>query len=500
MSEPNAVVVIGAGPAGLTAAYQLVKKGRKVIVLEGDPANVGGISRTVEHNGFRFDIGGHRFFSKSQEIEALWDEMLPEAGDMLTRKRSSRILYRNRFFSYPLKPFEALFGLGIIESVRCGLSYLKARLFPITQPKNFEEWVSNQFGERLFSIFFKTYTEKVWGMPCTEISADWAAQRIKGLNLSKAVWNAFSSMLPSKNGPVVKTLISSFRYPRQGPGMLWKSCAAKVLANGGEIRMGRVVTGLKFEEKRWQVTAVGPNGKHEMIEASHVISSAAMRDVAGMLAPALAPHAMRSALALKYRDFITVAVILKDAQEFDDQWLYIHDPNVEVGRIQNFKAWSPEMVPDPSLSCYGMEYFCFAREDGLWARSDHDLQDLAVGELEKLGLCRKEQVLEARVVRQQKAYPVYDEGYSDHTDVVRRELERFYPGLYLVGRNGMHKYNNQDHSMMTAILCVENIMSDEIKFNLWNVNEDAAYGESGEIDYSVSGLRSVPQPINKKIT
>ncbi|MDF1815554.1 MAG: NAD(P)/FAD-dependent oxidoreductase [Verrucomicrobiales bacterium] len=494
MPESDPVVIIGAGPAGLTAAWQLVKHGRNVIIFEADPEYVGGISRTVEYKGFRFDIGGHRFFSKSKEIEALWDELLPKEGDMLTRKRRSRIYYRNRFFSYPLKPFEALFGLGVWESTRCAMSYLKARLFPVPNPKNFAEWVSNQFGSRLFSMFFKTYTEKVWGMPCTEISVDWAAQRIKGLNLSKAVWNA---LFPRRKSTDVKTLIGSFRYPKKGPGMLWENCAEMVKAKGGEIRMGHRVTGLKLDGGLWKVTAVDTNGNEETVTGRHVISTAAMRDLSNMITPAPNPETLASAESLKYRDFITVAVILENNDEFDDQWIYIHDPDVQVGRIQNYKAWSPAMVPDQSKSCYGLEYFCFARNDGLWAMSDTELKELAVVELEKLGLARAEQALDAKVVRQRKAYPVYDEGYSRHVDVIRKELEEKYPGLHLIGRNGMHKYNNQDHSMMTAILCVENIVEEALTFDLWKVNEDAVYSESGETDHSVSGLRNVPRRVSQ---
>ena len=495
---PEPVVIIGAGPAGLTAAYQLVKNDRDVVVFEADPDSVGGICRTVEHKGFRFDIGGHRFFSKSKEIENLWDEMLPIEGDMLVRDRSSRILYRKRFFSYPLKPVEALFGLGIGESIRCGFSYLKARFFPNPDPANFEEWVSNQFGSRLFSIFFKTYTEKVWGMPCTEISADWAAQRIKGLNLSRAVIDSFFPQKNGKDGEVVKTLINSFRYPRKGPGMLWKSCAEKVIEKGGVIHRGHCVTRLVFlrDEKRWEITATDLSGEKVTIRARHVISSAAIGDLGKMLGAQMDQNAKQSCASLRYRDFITVAVIVRDGEKFRDQWIYIHDPDVQVGRIQNFKAWSPEMVPDPSMTCYGMEYFCFEQDDGLWAMTDQELGELAKSELVELGLISPDRIEDASVVRQRKAYPVYDDAYSKHVEIIRSELTEKFPGLHLVGRNGMHKYNNQDHSMMTACLCVENILAGKAVYDIWKVNEDADYCESEGESQSTSGLRGVPRKIS----
>ncbi|MEA3208602.1 MAG: hypothetical protein QOE70_1659 [Chthoniobacter sp.] len=490
------VVIIGAGPAGLTAGYLLTKANVPIVVLEGDPQYVGGISKTATYKGYHFDIGGHRFFSKSQEVENLWTEILPD--DMLVRPRSSRILYRNRFFAYPLKGREALTKLGIFESLRCGFSYLWARLFPVRTPRSFEDWVSNKFGHRLFNIFFKTYTEKVWGMSCKEISADWAAQRIKGLSLTTAVLAAlFPKRKPRTGAKVVKTLIDSFRYPRLGPGMMWEACAAKILARGGRVEMGRRVTQCSYDSgtQLWSVTSREADGREHTIEAEHVISTAPVRELCKMLKPPVSETVAHAADQLKYRDFITVVLILKDRDAFSDNWIYVHDPAVMVGRVQNFKSWSPEMVPDPATTCYGLEYFCFEHADGLWGFSDEKLEELGRKEIVQLGLAHAEDILDAHVVRQRKAYPVYDDSYAEHLVTIRTELEQRFQTLHLVGRNGMHKYNNQDHSMMTAMLCVQNILAGKRVYDLWGVNEDAEYHESGEHSASVTGLRQVPQRI-----
>lgn len=493
------VVIIGGGPAGLTAGYLLARRGVAVQVLEADPHYVGGISRTVSYKGFHFDIGGHRFFSKSKAVEELWSELLPH--DLLERPRSSRIYYRGKFFSYPLRAADALTKLGLIESARCVASYLWARLFPVSDPRNFEDWVSNQFGRRLFSIFFKTYTEKVWGMDCREISADWAAQRIKGLSLGKAIIQALGLRSNRGSGDqVIKTLIDSFRYPRRGPGMMWEAAARLIRQMNGEVLMGRKVIGLEYDRAAclYRVTSQDGQGRGETVTAEHVISSAPMRELISGLKPGLSEQARRAAAALRYRDFLVVALILKDRNLFDDNWIYIHDPDVQVGRIQNFKSWSPEMVPDPALCCYGLEYFCF-EGDGLWTRADADLIALAAAELEQLGLAAKSDVLDGCVVRSPKAYPVYDDDYADHVAIIRAELERDFPRLHLVGRNGMHKYNNQDHAMMTAMLTVENILADRQLYDVWRVNEDAEYHEAGTAgeQAELSGERLVPARLSK---
>ena len=478
------VAIIGAGPAGLTAGYLLTKQGKSVAIIEKDATYVGGISRTVEHDGYRFDIGGHRFFSKSQQVVDLWNEILPD--DFIQRPRMSRIYYEGKFYSYPLRAFEALWNLGLLRSTACMLSYLRYKLFPIKDVKSFEDWTTNQFGKRLYSIFFKTYTEKVWGMPCNEMSADWAAQRIKGLSLWNAVTDGLKRSLglnkKPNDGQEVKTLLETFRYPRLGPGMMWDAARDKILATGkGQVLMGHALKqlaaiGPNDEGFGWSMTADGPNGDIQ-IRAKHAISSAPMRELSKRLHPL--PQSSLQADNLKYRDFLTVALMVKSEDLFPDNWIYIHDDRVQVGRVQNFRSWSPEMVPDDDMACVGLEYFCF-EGDGLWSSDDDALVEQAKREMEILGLCDPKQVVSGAVVRQEKAYPVYDDEYEANVDAMRLELEDKFPSLHLVGRNGMHRYNNQDHAMMTAMLTVENILAGERVYDTWCVNEDAEYHEAGD--------------------
>ncbi|TAF55350.1 MAG: NAD(P)/FAD-dependent oxidoreductase [Sphingobacteriia bacterium] len=486
------IAIIGAGPAGLTAAYLLAKGGQAVTVFEKDPQYVGGISRTETYKGYHFDIGGHRFFSKSKEVEDFWTEILGD--EMLERPRSSRIYYNKQFFSYPLVAMEALKKLGIWESGLCVLSYLKAKAFPKKDPQNFEDWVVNQFGQRLFNIFFKTYTEKVWGIPCKEISADWAAQRIKGLSLSSAIYNALFKPKAQGKDQVIKTLIDSFRYPKVGPGLMWERCTEKCQAMGVEVKMNTGIKGLaQSENKSWSVTS---QANETFAGFDHVLSTAPMRELIASVSPRFPQVAFDGAAALAYRDFLTVVLICKDEDAFHDNWIYIHDPSVKVGRIQNFKSWSPFMVPDPSMACYGLEYFCF-EGDGLWASPDADLIALATREIQQIGLTQPSAVVDGYVVRQPKAYPVYDQTYKEKVNAVREALSA-YPGLYLMGRNGMHKYNNQDHSMMTAMLAARNILAGKEVYDLWDVNEDAEYhegGNRGADDLAAVKGRLVPQRV-----
>ena len=500
--EHTNVFVIGAGPAGLTAAYLLTKADVPTSVIEADPTYVGGISRTVNYKGFLFDIGGHRFFSKSKEVVDLWHEILPD--DFIERPRLSRIYYDGKHYSYPLKAMEALSNLGIVESAMCVMSYAYKKAFPNANPENFREWVSNQFGDRLFSIFFKTYTEKVWGMSCDEISADWAAQRIKGLDLKVAIVNALKRSLrgvktsaktaePVAGAPIVKTLIETFQYPRKGPGMMWEAAAKKISARGGRILMGRELSALSYDasERLWHIETIDRDGAKATHTARHVISSAPVRELVGKIAPT--PISLLHARALRYRDFLTVALMIDKADLFPDNWIYIHDPSVKVGRVQNFRSWSPEMVPH-GMTCLGLEYFCF-EGDGLWSAPDEELVALAKREIVKIGLVAEGEVLDGCVVRQPKAYPVYDDDYRHNVAMIRLELERDFPTLHLVGRNGMHKYNNQDHAMMTAMLTARNIIAGERVYDVWNVNEDAEYHEAGAsgAKEALASERAVPQ-------
>jgi len=496
-AERDDVVIMGAGPAGLTAAWELMKHDIPVTVLEKEPRYVGGLARTVEHKGYRFDIGGHRFFSKNEEIEATWTEILGD--ELLTRGRLSRIYYAGRYIAYPLKALNALRALGLVETVRCTASYAYAKLRPVRDPRTFEDWVRNQFGRRLYTIFFKTYTEKVWGISTREISADWAAQRIKGLDLWLAIRSAFGpSGQPKKRGEIITTLIDRFRYPRLGPGQMWEKVAAVLAKRGQPVLHGRELLGIEHKDGRVQsVITRSATGVIEEHKGSHFISSIPMRELVGLLDPAAPDDVRAAAAALGYRDFISIALMIDRKDVFPDNWIYIHDPSVKVGRIQNFKNWSPDMVPDQSKTCLGLEYFCF-EGDGMWTMSDAGLIALAKKELETLGMCRAEEVFDGVVVRQQKAYPVYDDVYQQRVTVIRDYLARQLPNLHLAGRNGMHKYNNQDHSMMTALLVARQIATGST-LDPWKVNADAVYHEDVRVgDKDLTG-RQVPARVAESV-
>jgi len=461
------VIVCGAGPAGLTAAYLLAKKGYDVNVLEQDTI-VGGISRTARYKEFRFDIGGHRFFTKHAPVQDLWEEILGE--DFMEVPRLSRIHYDGTYFDYPLKPLNALRGVGVINAVHIALSYLKAHLRPNPVEENFEQWVTNRFGQRLYEIFFKTYTEKIWGLPCTEIRAEWAAQRIQGLSLAQAI---MSSVSLNKRSPTIKTLINSFHYPRFGPGQMWETCTEKIEELGGQVLLGHRVTGLDLKGDRIAaVNAETPSGPR-CFEADHVISTLPLRNLIRSLGPAPGEGVKRAAEGLRYRDFLVVALVLDREDVFPDNWVYIHTPGVRVGRIQNFNNWSAAMVPVPGKTCLGLEYFCF-QGDGLWAMSDGDLIELATQELALLDLAPGAGVEDGAVVRMPKAYPIYDAAYRGHVDTIQDFIDPI-ANLHTVGRNGMHKYNNQDHSMLTAMFAVENMHG--AYHDLWAVNTDFEYLE-----------------------
>jgi protoporphyrinogen oxidase len=463
------VVIIGAGPAGLTAAYQLAKAGETATVLEADDI-VGGISQTAERDGWRFDIGGHRFFTKVKVVEDLWHEILPDE-DFLMRPRMSRIFYNGKYFDYPLKAGNALRNLGIIEAVLCVLSYVWARIRPPKDQTNFEGWVSARFGKRLYRTFFKTYTEKVWGVPATAIQADWAAQRIKNLSLFSAVMNA---LLPKRNQKDIASLIEEFQYPKYGPGMMWERCRELVEAEGTKVLMRNRVERIRHEAGRAvEVVATGEDGT-TTYRATDVISSMPIPALLRSMDPPVPEHVRAAADGLSFRDFLTVALVVPEEVGFPDNWIYVHSPEVNVGRIQNFGSWSPYLVKE-GRTCLGLEYFVF-EGDGLWTMPDDELVALGTKELATLGLVDPERVETGYVVRMPKAYPTYDETYKANVEVLRRWLEEHVPNVHPVGRNGMHRYNNQDHSMYTAMLTVENILG-RGPHDIWAVNVEAEYHE-----------------------
>jgi protoporphyrinogen oxidase len=461
------LAVIGGGPAGLTAAYQAAKAGLRPLVLERS-SYMGGIARTVNYKGYRFDIGGHRFFTKVKRVDDLWKEILAE--DFLWRPRMSRIYYNEKFFSYPLKPMDAVTKLGVFTSLACVASLAKARLSPIPDETGFDAWVINRFGQRLFDTFFRSYTEKVWGVPCSEIRAEWAAQRIKSLSLTGAILNAFF-----KSGSHT-SLIERFQYPRLGPGQMWETCRERIRSMGGVVMTGLDVVGLGHDGVRVEtVTARDAEGAEQTFRARHFVSTAALKDLVDYLSPAPPTEAHEAAHRLRYRDFILVALVLPQREMFPDNWIYIHSPKVQVGRIQNFKNWSPDLVPDPAMTCLGMEYFCF-KGDHLWNTPDGDLVRQAGHELRAVGLVRPGvEPVDGTVVRMEKTYPMYvGDRYKEDIDLVRGYLTGF-ANLHCCGRNGQHRYNNQDHSMETACLAVENMLG--ASHDIWDVNVERVYHE-----------------------
>jgi UDP-galactopyranose mutase len=487
-SAPH-VLVVGAGPAGLTAAFQLVGRGAPVTVVEGD-AMVGGISRTAVREGWRFDIGGHRFFTKVPEVEALWHEILPD-GDFLMRPRMSRILYDGKLYDYPLKASNALRNLGFVEAVLCVLSYAWARVRKPKDESDYESWLVARFGWRLYRTFFKTYTEKVWGVPVSEMPSDWAAQRVKTLSLSNAIWNA---LLPKRNQTEITSLIEEFQYPKFGPGMMWETCREKVEQAGGRVVMetkvqtihrepgvgathvSAVVTGGYGEGAGAPASTRDDIGAQVRLDCDQLVSTMALGSLVQRMDPPAPEEVQRAAKALKYRDFLTVALVVPESASFPDNWVYIHSPEVKVGRIQNFASWSPYLVKD-GRTCLGLEYFVF-EGDEMWTTPDDELVELATKELASLGLVHADQVERGFVVRMPKAYPFYDKHYAKNVDVIRDWLAAEVPNVHPVGRNGMHRYNNQDHSMLTAMLTVENIL-DDAGHDIWDVNVEEDYHETG---------------------
>lgn len=477
------IAILGAGPAGLTAAHELTRHGKPCLVVE-QGEQVGGLSRTVNHNGYLFDIGGHRFYTAVPLVEKIWRDTLGD--DLITRPRLSRIYYRNRFFHYPLEPWDVIGGLGPVEVVRCALSYSAARFRPRGQEQNFADWVTNRFGWRLYEIFFRTYTEKVWGIPCTEIGADWAAQRIRGLSFGTLVKQ---TVLQGRKP--VRSLIREFLYPRRGPGMMWERMRKRVEEAGARVLTRHAVEAVQVHGGR--VVAVRAGGETFAVEG--VISTIPLRDLLPLIKPAPPEEVLRAGAALRYRDFLTVALMVRGRDLFPDNWIYIHEPGVKVGRIQNYTNWSPEMSPDPSMSCLGMEYFCF-EGDGLWTSSDEELSALARRELKTLGLADVSLVEGTAVLRVPKAYPMYDHGYQQHRAVIG-EWIRAAPNLEAAGRNGLHRYDNQDHAMLSGILAARNLMGGNFDLFAWHQDsylEDAESALVAEWEKLAATQPAVPVP------
>ena len=468
MSRDPQVLVLGGGPAGLTASYILAESEVTTAVIEAQ-GQVGGLAQTVESDGYRFDLGGHRFFTKSAEVEALWHELMGE--EFLLRPRRSRIYWHGKLLEYPLEARDVIRKLGPVEVLRAGLSYTWAAATPNGVEQTFEDWVSNRFGRRLYELFFKSYTEKVWGVPTTEIRAEWAAQRIKGVSF----FTAARSALLGRNRRKIRSLIQEFHYPRYGPGQMWEAMASAIKENGGDVKVDEPVVRLEIAGQRVRAveTTVGRYTPH------HVISSLPLRTAVSMADPAAPERVQLAARGLRYRDFLTVALVLDGQDLFPDNWIYIHEPGVQVGRIQNYRSWSPWMVPDPDKACVGLEYFCF-EGDSLWAKSDAELIDMAARELATLQLADPSQVERGYVVRVPKAYPMYDETYADRVATIREWLDPI-ENLQQVGRNGLHRYNNSDHSMLTAIRAVENYLGGS-DHDIWTVNVDSSYHEEGALD------------------
>jgi protoporphyrinogen oxidase len=468
------IIIVGAGPAGLTAAWEAEKFGYKTLILEST-SQVGGISRTVERDGWRFDIGGHRFFTKVDLVNKIWDEIL-DRDDFLLRPRMSRIYYKKKFFDYPLKPLNALSNLGLFESIACVMSYIYVRIFPPKDQNNFENWVAARFGWRLYNIFFKTYTEKVWGIEANKIGSDWASQRIKNLSLSKAILNAF---FKDKSGEVITTLIDEFKYPKFGPGMMWETAYTKLTNKGHKIVLNSKVKKIeKYETNSYKV--ILESG--EVFEAEHVITSMPLASLPSTIYPNENKETKLSGESLKFRDFLSVALVLDVEDAFPDNWIYIHEPGVKVGRIQNYGSWSPYLIKE-GMTCLGLEYFV-NENDNMWNSSDDDLIELAKRELEYLKIIDTGKIKNGYVVRMPKAYPVYDLEYQQNITVIRRWLENNHANIHPIGRNGMHRYNNQDHSMVAGVLTVRNILNKETN-NIWEINVEDEYHEEKILDRSV---------------
>jgi len=478
VTNHHPVLIVGAGPAGLTAAYELVRHGQTVTILEADPTYVGGISRTVEYKGYRFDIGGHRFFSKSQEVRDLWFEVL--GADFVTRPRLSRWLYKGKFFEYPIRPFEILRVFGPWQSTRMLVSYLRSRLVPIRPEVTLADYYINRFGRFLAQPFFIEYNDRLWGLPCHELSPDFARQRVKGISFSSAVLDPLRRKLGLNGQEAIKSFVSEFQYPRYGPGMMWEAFRDRVVAAGCALHMDQRVVQVRHDGQRFlSLVTESSSGAQAEYQGQYILSTMPLRQLILALDPPPEMPVLMAARGLRLRDFITVALIVARRDLFPDQWVYLHDTGMKPIRMQNFNNWSPYLVPDPETTCLGFEYVC-SRGDELWQMSDAELIEQATSDLLRTGFAQREEVVDGAVVRSLDVYPVYTLDYQERVATIRDYLTRFTNLLpyhvQAVGRAGMHRYNNSDHSMMTALLAVRNLLG-QGPFDPWLVNTDAEYHE-----------------------
>jgi protoporphyrinogen oxidase len=463
------IAVLGAGPAGLSAADVLARREVAATVFEAD-SSVGGIARTVEHDGFRFDLGGHRFFTKLAPVQALWEETLGD--DFLLRPRLSRIYYGGEFFAYPLRAEEVVRRLGALESLRCAVSYLRARLRSDVPPDTFEAWVTARFGRRLYDAFFRTYTEKVWGVPGSAIQSEWAAQRIKNLSF----WTALTGALRLRRTHVT-SLIEQFHYPRLGPGQMWEAFRERIETAGVPVRLGERCVAVQHADGAVHgIRLAGAAGEREE-HVDGLLSSIPLAELVLALEPPAPDHVLEAARSLRYRELVLVGLMSSDPEPFPDNWIYLHDPDVRAGRVQNFGAWSPAMTR-PGTTCLGVEYFCF-EGDELWTMTEQEAVALAVRELTSIGLLDPEHVLDGIKIQVRRAYPMYVSGYREAVETLRAHLQGL-RNLRTFGRNGLHRYNNQDHSMWTGILAALDLL-DGSGYDVWSVNSEELYLEEGEL-------------------
>lgn len=477
-SERPRVVIIGAGPAGLSCAHQLLEHEQRCIVLEADPTYVGGLARTVCFEGNRFDIGGHRFFTRSPRVNEFWNSVL--GSEMLSKPRQSRILYRNRFLQYPLQLADAFKQLGWKFLLSACTSYLWAQAFGPRTDRSFEDWIIRRFGKTLYRSFFKSYTEKVWGMPCSEISADWAAQRIQGLSIPAILKSVFQR----SNTSQIKTLIDQFQYPRLGPGQLWETVTTQLVAAGTSVHLDQRVRSISQSGLGYQITTTTSDGVLHTWECDSIVSTMPLRELVLSLSPQAPESIIKAASSLRYRDFIAVALIVECPSPFADQWLYIHEPHLKVGRVQNMINWSEAMVANPSETVLLLEYFC-NDDESLWNSTDEEIIALARRELEELALAPGARIRTGKVIRTPKAYPVYDATYANNLDKLKRFLADTHPQLQTIGRNGMHRYNNQDHAILTGFLAADALLGTECPTRPWQINQDAQYIEERLVPRSI---------------